>query len=365
MGRDFYAILGVSKNATDDELRKAYRKLAIKYHPDKNKEKGAEEKFKEISMAYEVLSDKDKRKIYDQVGEDGLKGGGGGGAQFNGFPEGFFSQNMGGNGRNFTFSSMGGQPGMGGFNPFETFNSVFGNNFNVHNFNGDDPMSGMGGIPGMGGMHGMGGMPGMGGMSGMGSSPFRSSNKKISGVTPTIEHDCSCTLEEISTGVTKKFKIGRDRIINGQRRREEKLFEIIVKKGWKDGTKIRFSQEANEEPGKLSGDIVFIVKTKPHGFFARDGDNLIYKQPISLATCLRGEQVSWQIPCLSVNGNHNNYKSLAVTGEIISPETVKRITGEGLPNAKTGVKGDLLVKFDIRFPEKADSRTKQASQWLN
>lgn len=92
MGRDFYKILGVSKTATDDELRKAYRKLAIKYHPDKNKEKGAEDKFKEISMAYEVLSDKEKRKIYDQVGEDGLNGNASG-SQFNGFPDGFF-QNM-------------------------------------------------------------------------------------------------------------------------------------------------------------------------------------------------------------------------------------------------------------------------------
>jgi len=78
MGKDYYAILGVSKGASDDELKKAYRKLALKYHPDKNKAPGAEEKFKEIGEAYDVLSDPRKRQIYDQLGEEGLKGGAGG-----------------------------------------------------------------------------------------------------------------------------------------------------------------------------------------------------------------------------------------------------------------------------------------------
>lgn len=73
MGKDFYKILGVSKTASDDEIKKAYRKLALKYHPDKNKSPQAEERFKEVTEAYEVLSDKKKRDVYDQYGEDGLK----------------------------------------------------------------------------------------------------------------------------------------------------------------------------------------------------------------------------------------------------------------------------------------------------
>ena len=86
MGKDFYAILGVEKNASEDDIKKAYRRMALRFHPDKNKEPDAEEKFKEIAEAYEILSDKKKRDLYDKYGEDGLSGrmggmgGGGGGA---------------------------------------------------------------------------------------------------------------------------------------------------------------------------------------------------------------------------------------------------------------------------------------------
>ena len=74
MGKDYYKVLGLAKGAGEDEIKKAYRKLALKFHPDKNKSAGAEERFKEIAEAYEVLSDKKKREIYDQYGEEGLKG---------------------------------------------------------------------------------------------------------------------------------------------------------------------------------------------------------------------------------------------------------------------------------------------------
>lgn len=74
MGKDYYRSLGLTKTATEEEIKKAYRKLALRYHPDKNKAAGAEEKFKEIAEAYEVLSDKSKREVYDKYGEEGLKG---------------------------------------------------------------------------------------------------------------------------------------------------------------------------------------------------------------------------------------------------------------------------------------------------
>lgn len=124
---DYYHILGVSKSASDAELKSAYRKLALKWHPDRNKEAGAAEKFKEINRAYEVLSDKNKRQMYDQVGHDAFVRGGG-----NAGPGGAYSYNQGP--FSYSYSSSGGNPfeGMnfdvnGGFSdPFEIFEQFFG-----------------------------------------------------------------------------------------------------------------------------------------------------------------------------------------------------------------------------------------------
>ena len=110
MGKDYYKTLGVSQAATDEDLKKAYRKMALKYHPDKNKSAGAEEKFKEIAEAYDVLSDPKKREIYDKYGEEGLKGGGSAGA--------------GSDGSSFTYTFHG--------DPHETFRMFFG---------GEDPFA--------------------------------------------------------------------------------------------------------------------------------------------------------------------------------------------------------------------------------
>ena len=120
MGKDYYAVLGVSRTANDDELKKAYRKLALKYHPDKNRAPGAEEKFKDIGEAYDVLSDPRKRQIYDQCGEEGLKAGGGGAP-----PPGAGTGGMGGGMPNFG----GGQGGYGNFEKYSLptgWGSAFG-----------------------------------------------------------------------------------------------------------------------------------------------------------------------------------------------------------------------------------------------
>ena len=142
----FYDILGVKTNAGDNELKKAYRKMALKYHPDKNTEPGAGEKFKEISMAYEVLADPEKRKIYDQHGEQGIKEGGG---------------------------------GSGGFHsPMDIFDMFFG-----------------------GGGGGMGGLGGMFGHGGGRRGPKRTKN---------LMHQLSVSLEDMYNGTTRKLALQKN-----------------------------------------------------------------------------------------------------------------------------------------------------------
>jgi len=253
-------------------------------------------------------------------------------SQFGGFP--------GGGGFSFSSSSFGG-PG-GGYDPFSTFNSMFGNDFNIHNHYGQsaDPFAaGMGGNP-FGGSHSFS-------AGGPRNSTSRTATQ-ITGVTPTIEHEIQVSLEELSQGCTKKFNIKRDKFTSGRLQREAKLFVVDVKKGWKDGTKVRYPQEANEEHGKLPGDIVFIIKSKPHSVFTRENENLIYRQPISLADALSGADKEYQIPLL----NCDFKVSLRTQREVITPNTEKRISGQGLPIQKTpNVKGDLIVRFDVMFPE--------------
>lgn len=137
MSKDFYETLGVSKTSSADELKRAYRKLALSYHPDKNKSKEAEEKFKEINQAYEVLSDPQKRSIYDQVGHEGFEKGAGGGGPFGGARGGPFGGTQGGQQGPFTYSYSTGGGGAQGFNfdfgggsdPFEIFEQFFGGGF--------------------------------------------------------------------------------------------------------------------------------------------------------------------------------------------------------------------------------------------
>lgn len=273
MGKDYYRTLGLQKGATEDELKKAYRKMALKYHPDKNKSPGAEEKFKEIAEAYEVLNDPKKREIYDKYGEEGLKGGmggGGGGAggggnftyTFHGDPHETFRMFFGDEnpfGQFFQFSS-GGRPG-GGTNMFG------GENMDVD----DDPFAG---FNMMGGHHAFN-LGGAGG--GHAGGPHRRQD-------PTITHDLLVSLEDILKGTTKKMKITR-KVLNPDGRTtrpEDKMISIEVKPGWKEGTKVTFPKEGDQTPNNIPADVVFVIKDKAHPVFKRDGSDIKYRARIGL-----------------------------------------------------------------------------------
>jgi len=337
MGKDYYAILGVAKDATEEDLKKAYKKLALKWHPDRNlnNKEQAEAKFKEIAEAYEVLNDSQKRKIYDQFGEEGLKGGGipggtngadfGGGFQFHD-PMDIFKEFFGG----------GGMGGMGGMDDFG-----FG---------------GMGGMPfggGKGFKFSSGGFPG-GGFSGSAGFPGGGAGGFHSAKDPPVMRDLELTLEELYRGVHKKFNVSRKVTDErGSTRKETKTLEITVKPGWKSGTKVTFHNEGDVRPGTEPADLIFVIKELPHQYFERDRENLIYKASITLSQALRGVK-------LTIPHFDGNTREVTIRDRVIDPNYIHRIPGAGMPKPKEpGSYGDLLIKFNITFPTTLNKEQKE------
>ncbi|EIW84303.1 DnaJ-domain-containing protein [Coniophora puteana RWD-64-598 SS2] len=385
MGTDYYKLLGISRDASEDEIKRAYKKMALKWHPDRNS--GSEEaskKFKEISEAFEVLSDKQKRGIYDQFGEEGLKGGGGGpspGAgggfqSFGGFPG-------GGGGSTFTFTSGGPGGGFAPTDPQKIFETMFGGGLGSM-FGGMGGMGGMGGGMGGtgGGMGGMGGGMGgrgmytddddgsgfFGGMPGgmPGGTPrrpgpgSRGHSRRASGSSGSpqsneITRPLKLSLEDLYCGATKHLKIGRKLLTGGT---EDKVLEIQVLPGWKSGTKIRFPRAGNEQPTGEAQDLVFVVEEKEHPVFTRQGDDLVCRLKIPLVDALAPSGGKQQVNALDGRKIQVTVPSLGV----IKPGQETKIPGEGMPIRKQGSpkkKGDLIVKWDVVFPERLTASQKE------
>ena len=347
MGKDYYSILGIAKSASEADIKKAYRKMALKYHPDKNKSPGAEEKFKDIAEAYEVLSDKKKKAIYDKYGEEGLKGGassGGGGHgpsmdgshftsyTFSGDPRATFAQFFG---TSDPFSMFMGTDGDLGGSMFDRMDAD------------DDPFSSFMG-------------PKLGGHSqarrAFSFSPHDAATRmKTKSQDPAIARDLYVTLEEINKGVTKKMKITRNVVQPDTKavRKEEKILTIQVKPGWKEGTKITFEKEGDQSPGKIPADIVFTIRDSPHQVFKRDGANLKFHSKLTLRDALCGTRVT--VPTLDGPKVYLDF-----TKEIIRPQMVKRLPNRGLPFPKDpSRRGDILVHFDVQFPSQLTDSAKE------
>ncbi|XP_078437010.1 dnaJ protein homolog 2-like [Wolffia australiana] len=333
----YYEILGVPKNASAEDLKKAYRKAAIKNHPDKG---GDPEKFKELAQAYEVLSDPEKREIYDQYGEDALKEGMGGGG--------------------------------GGHDPFDIFQSFFGGS----------PFGGSGGGSSRGRRQRRGEdvihplkvsledlysgtkkklslsrnvicsqCKGKGSKSGASS---RCAGCQGSGVKVTIRQlgpgmiqqmqqpcsDCRGTGETISE---------KDRCPNCKGEKvvpEKKVLEVHVEKGMQHGQKVTFAGEADEAPDTVTGDIVFVLQQKEHAKFKRKGDDLFFEHSLSLTEALCG----FQHVLTHLDGRQLLLKSNP--GEVIKPDQFKAINDEGMPiYQRPFMRGKLYVHFNVEFPD--------------
>ncbi|XP_076006775.1 dnaJ homolog subfamily B member 5 [Genypterus blacodes] len=351
MVKDYYKTLGIPKGSNEEEIKKAYRRMALRFHPDKNKDPNAEEKFKEIAEAYEVLSDPKKRLVYDQLGEEGLKSGGSSSSSAPGSSTHYYTFH---GDPHATFASF-----FGGSNPFDMF---FGSNRSHGRTNGyahhndhsnevdqemdmddEDPFPPFGrpfAYPG--GVYN--GFPPEGRRrKGTHSERLGAGRKRQD---PPVVHELKVSLEEIFHGCTKRMKITRRRLNPDGRsmRTEDKILNIIIKKGWKEGTKITFPKEGDETPENIPADIAFVLKDKGHVHFKRDGANIVYKCVISLKEALCGCSVS--IPTL------DKRVIPLPCNEIIKPGTMKRLRGEGLPLPKSPVqRGDLIVEFSVRFPD--------------
>ncbi|MCR5818972.1 MAG: molecular chaperone DnaJ [Prevotella sp.] len=355
--RDYYEVLGVEKNASEDEIKKAYRKIAIKYHPDRNPgDKEAEEKFKEAAEAYDVLHDPKKRQQYDQFGFNGPMGGGG----FDGF-------------------------GGAAMNMDDIF-SMFGDIFGGHGFGG--------------------GFGGFGGGGGRGRQQMRGGDLRLK---------VKLTLEEINKGVTKKFKVRKDiecshchgsgaeggsgketcptchgsgvithttQSIFGMMQTQgvcptchgsgeviknkchecggtgvvkgEEVVEINIPAGVAEGMVINVPGKGNAGPNNgINGDIQVFIEEEPNDTFVRDGNDLIYNLLLDFPTAALGGEVD--VP--TTEGSKLKIKIESGT----QPGKTLRLRGKGLPAVQGygNGRGDLVVNISVYVPKTLSREEKQ------
>ena len=362
MAKDYYETLGIAKTASADEIKRAYRKLAVKYHPDKNPgDKAAEEKFKEVSKAYEVLSDDKKRKQYDQFGPELFErtGGQGYGAPPGGGPGGFSSSN-------FNFSGFS--------DPRDIFSQVFGGG---GGFSFDDLLGGM--------------------RNGRGSRRRSSGSSARKG--EDLSYRVEIDLEDAVLGADKKIRIAKDEacpscggsgaepgsgrkscpscggsgyVVSGQgflqmqeacqachgtgsvilhpcKRcggsgvvRVEKELQIHIPPGVDEGSKLRVSGQGGPGAGGgPAGNLYVIIALKPHAVFERNGQDLICELPVPLETALQGGIVD--VPTIS---GRTRMKIAPGTQN----GTMLRLRGKGVPALKGGARGDQIVRIFVELP---------------
>uniref|UniRef100_A0A671QCK5 DnaJ homolog subfamily A member 2 n=1 Tax=Sinocyclocheilus anshuiensis TaxID=1608454 RepID=A0A671QCK5_9TELE len=304
-----YDILGVSPSASENELKKAYRKLAKEYHPDKNPNAG--DKFKEISFAYEVLTNPEKKDLYDRYGEQGLREGGCGG----GGMDDIFSHIFGGG----LFGFMGGQ----------------GRSRNGGRRRGEDMVHPLN----------------QGGKSGavQKCTACRGRGMRIMirqlapGMVQQMQSVCTdCNGEgEVISEKDRCKKCEGKKVI-----KEVKILEVHVDKGMKHGQKITFGGEADQAPGLEPGDIVLVLQEKDHETFRREGNDLHMTHKIGLVEALCG----FHFTLKHLDGRQIVVKYPA--GKVIEPGSVRVVRGEGMPHYRNPFeKGDLFIKFDVQFPD--------------
>jgi molecular chaperone DnaJ len=342
--RDYYEVLGVSKNATEEEIKKAFRTLAFKYHPDRNREDGAEEKFKEINEAYEVLSDSEKRAAYDRYGQAG--------------PEGFFQQGFDGF-------------GLGGFG--DIFEAFFGGATTAR----QAPQSGAD-------LHqrvtitleeaafgsekeikvlrteycslcqGTGSKPGI--------QPARCPNCNGTGQVRRIHQSIFGRFTNITT--CPKCR-GEGRIVTDPcpqcrgagREKCHRTLAVKIPAGIEDDSRIRLTGEGDAGVrGGSAGSLFITVSVEEHPLFTRDGDDILYELSINIAQAALGAEV--EVPTLE-GSTKLRIPAGSQSGQIF------RLRNKGIPHLRSGGRGDQLNKLQVVTPEALTKRQRELFEELS
>ena len=309
--KDYYKTLGVPKNATTEDVKKAYRKLARKYHPDVNKNTGAEKSFKEINEANEVLSDPEKRKRYDTIGpewEQYARGAGG--------------RPSGSGGFQYVYTGQPGENPFGdasGFSDF--FRTLFGQAANGGFGGADDLFTGT-----------------------------RTRGRARPRQGEDVEGEVEITLPEAYRGTENVIQISRADSPNGGAPRR---LTVKIPPGVRDGQRIRLAGQGSPgENGGPPGDAYLRVRVKPHPFFTRDGDDLRVDLPVALHEAMLGGEVT--VPTLK------GRVSLRIPPETQNGRTI-RLAGQGMPR-QGGGHGALYATAKIVMPTKLNEKERELAR---
>ncbi|AHI07346.1 DnaJ protein [Bdellovibrio bacteriovorus W] len=301
--KDFYTLLGVSRTASAEDIKKSYRKLALKYHPDKNPgDKAAEEKFKEISEAYDVLSDSKKREMYDTFGHSGAQQGFGGGA---GGPFG-----GGGGFRRQQSSSEGGDP----------FQDIFGDMF------GDIFGQARGGSAG----------------GARARRPQRGTD---------LRYTLNVSFEEAATGTEKVISFVRQK----SGKEESAKLSVNVPAGVKEGQRLKLSGEGDSASGGPAGDLYVIINVQEHALFKRSESDVLLDLPIAYTDAILGTNI--EVPTLTGKA------MIRIPPGTHSGQTF-RLKGKGFPKIGGFGSGDMLVKILVDTPSSLSSKQKELMEEL-
>lgn len=310
--KDFYKTLGVNKKASADEIKKAYRKLARQYHPDRNpNDKAAEEKFKAVGEAYEVLSNPEDRKQYDAIRTFG-----GGGARF---------------------TSGAGGAGAGGFE--DLFGNLFGGGRagagGATNINIDDILGSFGASAG-------GGSGASGGFGGF-NFPFGGGGANAKRKGADLREKISIPLRQAASGTTIKINTTDGRSVTAR-----------IPAGVSDGQKIRIAGKGSPGVGGgANGDIILTVTVEKHPVYELRGKDIYVDVPITLGEAVLGSTV--RVPILDGGSVQVKVPAGSTTGKLL------RCRGKGMPKGKSG-HGDLYVRLQVSVPKDLSDEAKKAAQ---